>query len=588
MVRSRNEPPSEGRSSDVVRLVTRGRRRRLALTAGLAMIGGFAQSGLLIVMVRIAGGLADASGAEELSIGPLDIGGVGMPALFVLAPALLALILAVNAGTSHLAAGSSSGVLAETRQALFSRLLDARWELAAQKSRGVFQELVTNYTTTLAAAFLSVSGAVVSLMNLLVLVTSAVIVSPLLAVTLAAGGVLLAMAVRPLSRSMRRNANRQAALRTEFGARVSELVGLTRDIRVFGVEETVTSHVGDMIQRQSRFHYATSFLQRFAPGAIQYVGFALVIAGMAVIWAFDGDATQLGAVILLLMRALNYLQSLEAARQNINQSAPYVATYLAQIDEMDAFSVQRRGTPISGFGRLQFESVGLAYPETERFALKDVSVTIGRGEALGVLGSSGAGKSTFVEVLLRLREPTEGAVLLDGVDVSTLSLADWQHRVAYVGQEGALFSGTIAENIRFFRPDVSQERLEEAAHRAHIHDDIVARPDGYDTLLAEAGRGLSGGQRQRIAIARALVGSPDLLVLDEPTSALDTRSEAVVQETLRELVGQMTLVMIAHRLSTLQMCDSLLVLEQGSPIAYGPASHVRQTAAYRALAGTTT
>src|SRR5262249_17350111 len=163
------------------------------------------------------------------------------------------------------------------------------------------------------------------------------------------------------------------------------------------------------------------------------------------------------------------------------------------------------------------------------------SFTVAKGEVIGVVGPSGAGKSTLVQLLLRLREPTTGKMLTDGHDVRELSLDDWYRRFTFVPQEARLFSGTVGDNIRFFREDVDQAAIELAAKRAHLHEEIMAWPDAYDTPVGERGGQLSGGQRQRLCIARALADDPDVIVLDEPTSSLDIRSDALIRETLAEL-----------------------------------------------------
>ncbi|OWY62179.1 hypothetical protein B7486_59835 [cyanobacterium TDX16] len=200
-----------------------------------------------------------------------------------------------------------------------------------------------------------------------------------------------------------------------------------------------------------------------------------------------------------------------------------------------------------------------------------------RGAAVGVVGPSGAGKSTFVQLLLGLREPTEGRITADGVDVRDLEPAGWFARVSVVPQEPLLLATTVFDNIAFRREGVTVEQVEEAARRAHVHDEIVAFPDGYQTRVGERGSQVSGGQRQRICIARALVGDPHLVVFDEPTSALDPQSEHRVQLALDELRERAVVVVVAHRLSTLDRCDEIVVFRDGRLLAHGPAPEVRRT-----------
>jgi ABC-type multidrug transport system fused ATPase/permease subunit len=182
---------------------------------------------------------------------------------------------------------------------------------------------------------------------------------------------------------------------------------------------------------------------------------------------------------------------------------------------------------------------------------------------VGIVGPSGAGKSTLIQLLLRLREPTEGVMTVDARDARRLSLDDWYRHVAFVPQEPHLFAGTVADNVAFFRPEVDAADIQRAAKLAHLHDDVMSWPRGYDTMVGERGGQLSGGQRQRLCIARALVESPDMMVLDEPTSALDVRSESLIRETIADLAPSTTVFVIAHRLSTLAVCDRIMVILDG-------------------------
>ena len=180
-----------------------------------------------------------------------------------------------------------------------------------------------------------------------------------------------------------------------------------------------------------------------------------------------------------------------------------------------------------------------------------------------MVGPSGSGKSTLVQLLLALRPPTSGRVLAGGRDVRELSRSEWVRKVTFVPQQAHLIAGTVSDNIRFMRDDVSQEQIEAAAHFANLHSDVMGFAEGYERQVGEGGSHLSGGQQQRLIIARALVEDPDLLILDEPTSALDVRSEQLIRQTLNELRERMTIIIIAHRLSTLDVCDRIMVIQDG-------------------------
>ena len=189
---------------------------------------------------------------------------------------------------------------------------------------------------------------------------------------------------------------------------------------------------------------------------------------------------------------------------------------------------------------------------------------------IGLVGPSGAGKSTLVNLVCRFYDVTDGAILVDGVDIRSFPVADYRRHIGIVLQEPFLFFGTIAENIAYGRPDASRDEIIAAARAARAHEFILRLPDGYDSLVGERGQSLSGGERQRISIARALLIDPRILILDEATSSVDTETEREIQEALDNLIQGRTTIAIAHRLSTLRRADRLVVLEHGRIAEVGP------------------
>ena len=219
-------------------------------------------------------------------------------------------------------------------------------------------------------------------------------------------------------------------------------------------------------------------------------------------------------------------------------------------------------------GHVRFESVGFAYDDSRR-VVDSVSFEAAPGEMVAFVGLTGAGKTTIASLIPRFFEPTSGRVLVDGVDVSRYSLSSLRERVALVPQQPVLFSGTIADNIRYGRLDASDAEVVAAARAAHVHDFVATLPDGYDTQVLERGATLSGGERQRIGIARALLKASPILILDEPTSAVDALSEGAIFDSLRRLRANHTIVVIAHRLSTIRDATRILVLHGGRVVARG-------------------
>jgi ATP-binding cassette subfamily B protein len=219
-------------------------------------------------------------------------------------------------------------------------------------------------------------------------------------------------------------------------------------------------------------------------------------------------------------------------------------------------------------GKVEYRHISFAYKKGEP-VIKDISLLALPGEAIALVGASGAGKTTFVNLLPRFYDPEAGQILIDGVEIRDVTLDSLRRQIAIVPQETIMFSGTIAQNIAFGQDSFEMKAVESAAKIANAHQFITQLPEGYDTWVGERGVNLSGGQRQRIAIARAVLRNPRILILDEATSALDSESEALVQEALERLMADRTVFIIAHRLSTVRRCDRILVFERGQIVESG-------------------
>jgi len=219
-------------------------------------------------------------------------------------------------------------------------------------------------------------------------------------------------------------------------------------------------------------------------------------------------------------------------------------------------------------GRVEFKHVVFGY-EKHRPVIKGLNVVVRPGEKIGLVGKSGAGKSTMINLICRLYDIDRGSIMIDGTDIRKIRYADLRKHIGAVLQDTFLFSGTLFDNIRYARPDATREEVIEAAQIARAHDFIIDRPDGYDTEVGERGDKLSGGEKQRIAIARAILRNPKILILDEPTSSVDVETEKQIQEALEMLTKERTTFAIAHRLSTLRDCDHLLVLDEGEVVEEG-------------------
>lgn len=551
---------------------------RPGLIAGIvavSVVAGVCESAILALIATIAGSLVAGHSKISLSLGPLHLHATaGKVLLTALAFALVR--LAVQGPLSYLPARLSADVQASMRLRLFSAFHRAPWAVKSTDGEGRYQELSTDQVYQATNGVLNATSAITMAVMLAVLVCAALIVEFTTALFVIATGVVLFFLFRPLNRLARRQARALSVVQMDYAGSVHDAVNMAEEAQVFGVGPAEERQLERLVRRGRNQYFKTQFLQRFVPGAYQCIIFLLLIGGLAVLVATgDGHIDEAGAVILLLIRASSFGQGLQGSWVGMYQSLPFIEQITNAEKHYQVPPVIRGTVATGGVPDLRFDGVSYAYNEG-RPVLRDVTFKLRAGEAIGLVGPTGAGKSTLTQVLLGLREPDSGEYVVGGVPAHSWSPEAWTKTFAYVPQEPRILQGSVAENIRFYR-DVSDEEVVKAAQLAHIHDEIMAWPDGYATNISQRAKAVSGGQRQRLCLARALVGGPSVLVLDEPTSQLDPRSESLVQDSLTGIKGQLTLFIVAHRLSTLGLCDRVMVVRAGKLEAFAPAEELKRS-----------
>jgi ATP-binding cassette, subfamily B, bacterial len=360
----------------------------------------------------------------------------------------------------------------------------------------------------------------------------------------------------------------------ELTADVEENIGGVRVVKSFAREdrqlERFRGRAGRVFDQamvttrmQAFYNPFIGFLPQAGLAAILFFGGRQVIDGRLTI----GEFSAFYAYLLLLlspMRTLGIMLSLA-------QRATAAGARVYQILDREPRVTSAPDAPAlpPGSGHVELRDVSLRYEGSRREALRDVSLDIPAGTTVALVGATGSGKTTLVQLIPRLYDVTDGALLVDGADVRNVDAASLRSQIAVVNDDPFLFSATVAENIAYARADASGEEIELAARRAQAHDFIERLPDGYDTRVGERGLTLSGGQRQRVAIARAFLADPRILILDDATSSVDASTEQRIKQALREVMAGRTTFVIAHRLSTISLADTIVVLEDGEVIAAG-------------------
>ena len=336
--------------------------------------------------------------------------------------------------------------------------------------------------------------------------------------------------------------------------------------RFRGHSQEATDHSEKTIMARTGSRSWVQFMNDITVPFLFLAGGYLVIQGW---WGLN--AGRFGAFLGLVLLMYMPVKGLGECYNALNDAVPGVVRVFELFDLRGQVRDQDGATPLAGPVQegITVEGVTFTYPGSEGQVLKGVDFTARAGSLTAIVGQTGSGKSTLVDLVARYYDPDQGRVLVDGRDLRTVSLESYLSRLAVVPQESFLFHDTVRENIRYGRLDASDAEIEAAAKRAEIHDEIVAREEGYDYVVGERGEKVSGGQRQRIAIARAILRQPEILILDEASSALDPHTERKVQAALDELCKQATTFVIAHRLSTVQRADQILVIRDGELVERG-------------------
>ena len=491
--------------------------------------------------------------------------------------AVVAVLAAASGARYYLVMTLGERIVADLRSDLYGHLTRLDASFFDRSQTGELVSRLTADTTQLKSTF--GSSASVALRNIFLFagaVVMMVVSSPKLS-----GFVLLVipLIVLPLVLSGRGVGRRSRAAQdrlAEAMAFATESLGAMRTVQVFGAEALSTQRFDRAVEQS----YDAAARAARARSVLTVVAIFLAFGSVvAVLWLGAHDVMSgrisgglLSQFVLYAVFGASALGQLSEVWNEISAAAGAAGrlSEILAIEPRIAAPAEPTPLPFPAEGRVAFERVGFAYPTRDRDAVvHDLSFHVRPGERVAIVGPSGAGKTTLFQLLTRFYDPTVGHIRVDGVDIRDADPAAVRGRIALVPQDPAIFSSSIADNIRFGRPSASNAEVRRAAERAAAWGFIAALPDGVDTLVGERGVTLSGGQRQRLAIARAILKDAPILLLDEATSALDAESETLVQAALDEVMAGRTTLVIAHRLATVVTADRILVMQDGRIVEEG-------------------
>ena len=457
-----------------------------------------------------------------------------------------------------------------TRANLFSLVLSASWPYLLRQKLGNLETALMIDIPAAKSLLSKMTFTLTLFTSLLMYLAVAFSISAFVTLATLLLGILIFVSLRPLLDKVHAISRERAECYRDTQHHVTEHVGGLKTVKALGVEQYAIERGNSLFARIKDLGVRISILQAIAMQAVSPIGviYIAAILALALKTPFISFAA-LPAILYLIYRIFTYVQQLQNNAQYMSELAPHLDRAITYEESAAAYLEKATGDERFRFERsLAFNAVGFSY-EGGRQVLSGVSFEIRKGEMVGIVGPSGAGKTTCVDIMLRLLEPTEGALELDGRDARSVALPDWRAHVGYVSQDLFLIQDTIRNNISFYDERMTESDIWEAAKMAHIDGFIKSCPRGLDTLVGERGIQLSAGERQRIVIARALARKPELLILDEATSSLDNESEAHIKRLIEELKGRVTIVAIAHRLSTIMGSNRLVILSEGKVVEEG-------------------
>lgn len=551
-------------------------RRRMAFVIFLGFVSSFLEGFGVALLVPLIAFLMNGSGAPTgvlakfVSALPLGfLGSWSFKAIFILVAVLFLAKGAVLFWAGVFRSNTRTSYSKSMRERLYRQMLLSSFSYLRSQKVGNFDHILVSDLKSSAKLLQFSTEVIGSAANLFSYAAVAFILSPSIAAVTLVGGALFLFAWNPVFMRMHKHMRTLMRIRTDTAHAIGEtLIGI-KTIKALAVEKESLSRVRGYFDTTEMIERKKDIVRLGAKLSVEPVSLLFIAGVFAVSYFYlSFDITTFIPIVYLIQQMFVRISKIQSSLHLVDDTLVPAERVAEMIMETEANKEPRGGTlPFTFSKELALSHIRFSYRGEPVFS--DLSFSVKRGEFVGIIGPTGSGKTTMVDLLLRLMEPAGGRVLLDGTDASHFQIADWRKKIMYVPQESFLLNATIADNVRFLQNDISDASISEAIARAQLGSLVARAPKGIDTPVGERGAELSGGERQRIAIARALARNPEVLIFDEATSALDFETEASVKSVIDGLKGTVTIIVIAHRISTVLGADRIIALESGRIVEEG-------------------
>ena len=556
----------------------RGNRLLALGQSALSLMVGVTEAAILTVFARIA--LAAVSDGRDMVTIPL-LGQSGVMATFAVLGALIGVRLLIGSCVAVAMGHLQFQMVTTIRSEVLASYSQGSWRSQADLDEGGLQQLLVTLPNTASS---SLAGLLTHFGHLLIMIAMlgyALFSDPVLTIALIVAIVASSVAFIPLRRWIKSRSARVLDRQRGLATAANELSAMKFEVQAFGIAERMSRPIRELIIREGRMARRVSVAKAMVVPLYTTLTYLAVAVGLVILQGTSTDGLdEVGPILLVVLRSLAYGQGVQQAAVAIASLMPILDFLQKEVEKFQERRLTWGSKQLKAIDGLQFEGVSFSYAQSDGVALRAASLSIGRGERVGIVGPSGSGKSTLVRLMLGLLTVDSGRVLVNQLSLHEHDRDSWSRRIGVVPQSAQVLRGSLSDNLRMYRDGIMDDDLWWALEIADLADDVRAMPQALDTEIGVGARTLSGGQQQRLAIARAFATRPDLVVMDEPTSSIDAMSEAAVSDAIERLPDDVTIIIVSHRMRILRGCDRLIVVESGEITANGPPEQVLDSSPY--------